>query len=301
MQIVRQEKKTVFFEGHGKGLRNGSYFFVDRTSHHLAGLIAAAILLLVCVAPLNAQPAIALFDGHSFAGWETMDGGPVSRGWEIVDGAIHLTADGPRAGNIITSSSYANYDLRFEWKIAAGGNSGIKYRVTDFGDRSLGCEYQILDDATHQQFGPKQMTGSLYALYEPQSYPANPAGEFNRGRIVVCGRRLQHWVNEVLVVDAITGSRDWHQRKSDSKFADVKGFGENAWGKIMLTDHNSGVWYRNLTLRELGAARRTFGGFRLRTKCFSLRPRHCFSAGGHRFLRGPVVRPGGGRVCESGR
>ena len=219
-------------------------------TYMLTRSIIQATLLTLCCNFCTGQPVISLFDGQTFDGWETLDGDPVTRGWEVVDGAIHLQADGPRAGNIVTKTHFSDYDLRFEWKISAGGNSGIKYRVRKFGDRVLGCEFQILDDDAHRQFGPRQMNGSLYALYEPTSGPARPA-EFNRSRIVVRGNRIQHWVNGELVVEANAGSADWRDRKAASKFADVDGFGENRWGRIMLTDHDSEVWYRNLTLELL--------------------------------------------------
>ena len=50
---------------------------------------------------------------------------------------------------------------------------------------------------------------------------------------------------------AYVGSREWNRRISESKFADVEGFGRNRYGKIMLTDHRSEVWYRNIVLTPL--------------------------------------------------
>ena len=169
----------------------------------------------------------------------------------MVDETIHLRADGPRAGNILTTRHFADFDLHFEWKIAAKGNSGVKYRVQKFGDQVLGCEYQILDDAGYPGLQANQWTGSLYDLYAPTSSPTKSALEFNHSRIVVSGNHIQHWFNGELVVQAVVRSSDWRARKASSKFTDVEGFGENRWGRIMLTDHNSEVWYRNLTLRPL--------------------------------------------------
>ena len=59
------------------------------------------------------------------------------------------------------------------------------------------------------------------------------------------------------MVQAFVGSEEWKQRISESKFSDVEGFGENALGKIMLTDHNSEIWFRNVFIRELSAAPRS--------------------------------------------
>ncbi len=162
-----------------------------------------------------------------------------------------------RPGDIVTEREYGDFDLQFEWKIAKGGNSGVKYRVRKYDGRMLGCEYQIIDDEDYGS-GSKQSTGSLYAVYEPDSAKyLNPPGEYNRSRIVVMGNHIEHWLNGRQVLSAEAGSPEWFARIADSKFADVEGFGLNRLGRIMLTDHGSEVWYRHLVLKELTAASET--------------------------------------------
>ena len=68
---------------------------------------------------------------------------------------------------------------------------------------------------------------------------------------VVCGARIEHWLNGHLMVTATVGSPDWYARIAQSKFDDVKGFGQNRCGRIMLTDHNDEVWFRNIYLRRV--------------------------------------------------
>ena len=201
-----------------------------------------------------------IFNGKTLDGWTTEDDRPVTGGWRVVDGVIHLDlAAGQNGGNIITIRDYQDFELNFDFRIAEKGNSGIKYRVRDFDGRLLGCEYQILDDAHHRQSRPDQMTGSLYGVYEANpSRCLKPAGEFNHGRIVVCGHRVEHWLNGQLIVYAQVCSRQWFRRVTDSKFSDVAGFGQNRSGRIMLTDHGSEVWYRNITLREFRDRRPVF-------------------------------------------
>ena len=194
-----------------------------------------------------------IFDGQTLNGWTTTDGKPVTKGWQVVDGVIHLNVAGQRGGNIVTAKEYANFDFRFEWKISPRGNSGIKYRVRKYGKSTLGCEYQIIDDATSPDGKkPKSSTGSLYHVYPPGSNKyLQPVGEFNTSRIVISGNRVQHWLNGHLILSVCIGSCDWFQKKAQSKFKDIDGFSENRYGKIMLTDHGSEVWYRNLVLYEL--------------------------------------------------
>lgn len=72
------------------------------------------------------------FDGQSLDNWMTLDGKPVTRGWEVVDGMIHLRKEQNRSGHIVTRDEYGDFDLSFEWKIAPRGNSGLKYRVRKY-------------------------------------------------------------------------------------------------------------------------------------------------------------------------
>lgn len=195
------------------------------------------------------QQPVPLFDGNTLKGWTTVDGRPVTEGWEAVDGTIHLSKQAS-AGHIVSANEYGNFDLRFEWKMSKGGNSGIKYRVRQFGKSVLGCEYQILDDGGHPDGQtPNRSAGSFFDVCAPVAdKQLNPVGEYNSGRIVVRGDHVQHWLNGDLVLSLHVGDTDWDAMKANSKFSKVLGFGENSNGKIMLTDHGDEVWYRNVKI-----------------------------------------------------
>ena len=199
-----------------------------------------------------------LFDGHTLNGWTTQNGKPVrAKAWRAENGILHLDRSAGRGGNILTDSEFGNFEMVFEWKNSPKGNSGIKYRVKSFDGRVLGCEYQMIDDASFPKMKPKHATASLYDVYDanPSKY-LKPVGQFNHGRIVVCGNRIQHWLNGQMVMCAIVGSCEWQQRIAESKFSDVEGFGENRYGKIMLTDHNDEIWFRNIFIRHLSSPTR---------------------------------------------
>lgn len=194
-----------------------------------------------------------LFTGHSLAGWTTQDGSPVTAAaWKVEPGGVlHLDTSIGRGGNIVTDRDYGDFELVFEWMISEGGNNGIKYRVNDFNGRTLGCEYQLIDDHNNQ-LKPIHKTASLYDVYEPVEHGLlKPYGQWNRGRILVVGNTLEHWLNGHLVMSAEVGSQEWDERIGESKFNDVEDFGRTPRGKIMLTDHRDEVWYRNVFLREL--------------------------------------------------
>lgn len=223
----------------------------------------ASVWCVLCGPAAGDQP-FELFDGKSLDNWETMDGRDVTHGWKVVDGMIHLKPEERRAGHIVTRRQFGDFRLDFEWKIAPGGNSGIKYRVRDFGWKTLGCEYQILDDqGRHRHIPRTKKTAALYDMYGPPAgKPVRPAGQFNASTIVARGNSLRHWLNGQLVVEARVGSADWCRRLAASKFCEYPDFGSNRFGKIMLTDHGSEVWYRNLRFRLLpmNAAQTTAAG-----------------------------------------
>ena len=203
---------------------------------------------------IGEDAAIPLFDGKSLDGWTTAGGEPVTRGWTVEDGMLVRVS---RGGSIFTAKEYGDLDLRFEWKIAPRGNSGLKYRVAFFekgvygNPGLLGCEYQLWDNAGRSA-GPKHRCGALYALYAPSSEKSvRSAGEFNESQIVVRGSKIEHWLNGAKIVDADTSSDDWRERIADSKFHNVTGFGQNAKGRIELQDHGSKVWFRSIVLRPL--------------------------------------------------
>jgi len=213
--------------------------------------LAAIIFFSITISTsLAAEPAANPFDGKSLAAWRTQDGKPVIEGWEVVDGVIHLKKEGKRTGHIVTAEEFGDFTLSFEWKIAVGGNSGLKYRVRNYGNKVLGCEYQIFDDVKKKS-QPKNSAGSLYDLYEPNDQKElKPAGEWNTAKIVVRGNKIEHWLNGKLIVSATVGDEEWERRIAASKFNDAPDFSRNPRGKLMLTDHGSEVWYRNFKFEQ---------------------------------------------------
>ncbi|MDA1014394.1 MAG: DUF1080 domain-containing protein [Planctomycetota bacterium] len=187
---------------------------------------------------------ISLFDGKSLAGWTSFDGKPITKGWIVRDGMLERI---DRGGHIYYKDEVGDFELSFEWKLAKGGNSGIKYRVRRYNGRILGCEYQLLDDRGKSNH--KGATGSLYALYAPnQDKQLNPSGEWNTSKIVVDGTRIEHWLNGKKIVEAIVGSEDWLARVKSSKFSEYKDFSQNRTGRLMLQDHGGAVSFRKIVL-----------------------------------------------------
>ena len=217
-------------------------------------LIALAIYLAASsINPILADdPFVSLFDGKTTNGWRGYFKEEVGKGWKVVDGALMF--DGTGGGDIATVKEYGNFTLKFEWKVEEGSNSGIMYRVS-LGDRApyfSGPEYQILDDAKHRDGkNPKTSAASLYALYDPAGKKLAKVGEWNTGKIVLQGSKVEHWVNGQKVVSADMASDEWKEKVGKSKFANWKKFGKNSSGHIVLQDHGDRVWYRNIEIKVL--------------------------------------------------
>lgn len=208
-------------------------------------ILVAFLMFVISGVAVEAQ-YIDLLRNQSLHHWMTPSGDAVVMGWTFdSNGTLHLQG---RGGNIITREKYGDFELWFEFRISEKGNSGIKYRVQNYGTSLLGCEYQILDDAAFPGLDRNHLTASLYDVFDPRVKPTrqNPQGEFNVGKILVQGDRIRHWVNGQLTIDDYTGTPRWNDAITNSKFNEHEGFGRNRRGHIMLTDHNSEVWYRNV-------------------------------------------------------
>ena len=193
-----------------------------------------------------------LFDGRSLDAWRGYRKPALPDGWQAIDGSLVLAAAG--AGDIITRERFRNFDLRLEWKVAPGGNSGIFYRASEEGDYiwQSASEMQVLDDERHAD-GKSQLTsaGSNFALYPVPRGASRPAGEWNAVRLLVNGNHVEHWLNGVKVVDYELGSLEWGSRVRASKFASMPLYGRSPQGHIGLQDHGDRVEFRNIRIRVL--------------------------------------------------
>jgi hypothetical protein len=193
-----------------------------------------------------------LFDGKSLDAWrgykhETLP----EAGWEIKDGALRTVAK-VKGVELITRKKFNDFEFTWEWRVAPGGNNGVKYLVTEERPESPGHEYQMIDDAGYPgQLGPNHLTADFYdVLPAAADKPIRPPGEWNTSRIVVRGARVEHWLNGKNVLTYELGSAAVKAGVEKSKFKGHPGFGEKIAGHIMLTYHQDECWYRNLKIRE---------------------------------------------------
>ena len=211
-----------------------------------------------------------LFDGTTLKGWRGLgyDSIPTAH-WKVENGAIKKIpsgdvpkmADGQPAqgGDLMSIEAFGDFELAWEWKVAPGANSGVKYNVSEqfslanaSNHAALGFEYQILDDslaednkiATHR-------AGALYDLIAPNEAKARPAGQWNESRLIFRGRHGEHWLNGSKIVEYDLGTQRMDSLLALSKYKPIKGFADRRVGHIILQDHGDAAYYRSIKMREL--------------------------------------------------
>ena len=212
-----------------------------------------------------------LFDGATLAGWRGLgyDSVPSSH-WNIVQGAIHKIPSGnvarmpdgqpAQGGDLMTTSSFRDFELEFEWKVAPGANTGVKYNVSEemslkqsANHAALGFEYQIIDDELNSDNKvPSHRAGALYDMIPPnENKRLMPVGQWNRSVILMKGNHGEHWLNGAIVVRFDLKTPRMDSLVAASKYKSIPGFADRREGHIILQDHNDEAWFRSIKLREI--------------------------------------------------
>lgn len=186
-----------------------------------------------------------LFNGRDLSGWTLA--GKHGRGYLVEDGKIVCPVDG--GGNLFTDKEYANFVLRFEFRMEEGSNNGIGIRAPLQGDAAYaGMEIQILDHDAPVYKGklkPTQMHGSIYDVFPAKTGHLRPTGQWNEEEITANGRRITVKLNGVVIVDADLDSvRDPEVLRRHPGLARPS-------GHIGLLGHNTRLEFRNLRIKVL--------------------------------------------------
>ncbi|MBT3382666.1 MAG: DUF1080 domain-containing protein [Prolixibacteraceae bacterium] len=230
-------------------------------------------IILAFTIPLNAQNTLSkkeikqgwqiLFNGSDFDGWRGVNHKTFpEKGWAIKNKTI--TNTGEKGGSIITTVKFGNFELVWEWRmVTPGANSGLKYFVVeregDTGGYGYGIEYQMLDDSNHEWMKSGQMKsndfhtlGSAYELYEasPDKKPKK-LGKWNSSKIVCNNGKVEHWLNGKKILEYDRFNEDFKEKVAASKFKNIENYGLHKKGHILLQDHASEVYFKNIKIRKL--------------------------------------------------
>jgi hypothetical protein len=204
-----------------------------------AGLVCAQDAKTVGVTPKEAkQGFVSLFDGKTLNGWQ----GDL-KGYPVEDGVIVC-----RGGNVFTAKEYANFILRFEFKLPPAGNNGVGIRTPMQGICAyVGMEIQILDDGhpNYKDLHPYQAHGSIYGVVPAKRGFLKPTGQWNHEEIVADGPHIKVTLNGTVITDADISKID---KTIDGQ--PHPGL-HNAKGYIGWAGHGDPVAFRNVRIKEL--------------------------------------------------
>ena len=185
-----------------------------------------------------------LFDGKTLDGWYA-DGGKISS-WEADNGILRCKGGG--GGWLATKQTYSDFILELDWKIQAGGNSGVGLRFPAESHVSqAGMEIQILDDDAegHRDIKPAQHTGSIYYQVAAKQGAAKPLGEWNHYRITCDGPLV---VIELNGTEVVRANLDEHTVGEGGLTPLAE---RPRSGHVGVQNHQTGVEFKNIRIKVL--------------------------------------------------
>ncbi|MEP5764388.1 MAG: DUF1080 domain-containing protein [Halieaceae bacterium] len=192
-----------------------------------------------------------LFDGESLEHWRSHGQAEVGAGWGIQSGCLawqELDAD------LITREQFADFELKLDWRISEGGNSGIFIRAeeSEQGIPATGMEMQVLDNVGHwDRHWDSHRAGAYYDMIAPAFDTTVPVGQWNAVHIIAHGPQVEFWLNDRLTARFEQMSPEWEALLAESKFAGRPRYGRLLEGHIALQDHWNRVLYRNIRIRVI--------------------------------------------------
>jgi hypothetical protein len=202
-----------------------------------------------------------LFDGESTKGWHGYNGQSLEA-WRVDDCSLMSVGTEGNYGSdmradLVTDHEFTNFELSLDWKATKGGNSGLMYGVVEDPKYDAawktGPEYQLLDDVGFPgKLEPWQLAGANYAMHLPNERKRlKPVGEWNTTRIVVNGSHVEHWLNGEKILEFERWNDEWQALRDSGKWKEAPDYGLAKTGRIVLQDHGSVFWFRNVKIRPM--------------------------------------------------
>jgi len=211
----------------------------------LRGVLATGLVAAVGADLRAEEPGFtALFDGKTTEGWQGDVGG-----YEVKDGELHCRKGA--GGKLLTKGEFADFDLKFEFRLTPGANNGLGIRAPLEGDAAFaGLELQILDDAHEKYAGiaPYQAHGSVYGVVPAKRGALKPTGEWNSQEVIAEGSKIKVILNGTTIVDTdIAEFRDGKKTLDGQAHPGLK----RTSGHIGFLGHGDEVHFRNIRVKPL--------------------------------------------------
>ncbi len=183
-----------------------------------------------------------IFDGKSLKGWQGDTGG-----YAVKDGYLYCMKE--KGGNLLTEKEYADFVVRFEFRLYPGSNNGLGLRTPSprVDAAYEGMEIQILDDrhAMYKDIQPWQAHGSIYHLFPAKRDRLRLTGEWNVEEVVCHGRHVAVILNGFTIVDAnLDDVKDPEALKRHPGLSRKSGY-------LGFLGHGSQVDFRKIRLKEI--------------------------------------------------
>ncbi len=229
---------------------------------------------------------------NSLEGWHYFQDDGTKAGWVVEDNVLIFNGlsdleSGEGDASLISDKMYESFEIKFDWKVEPGGNSGFMWGVRE--DEKYNYPYQtgpeiqildpgIYDDPESAQGGDveirnaledleahKHFVGALYDMSPPaRTDVARPAGEWNSYHITIdySANLGEVVLNGVQVNSFPLEGPGWEVMLEESKFSQSEDYpylGDARWhdfgkfsrGHICLQDHPGMAFFRNIRIREL--------------------------------------------------
>jgi len=235
-----------------------------------------------------------LLVNDSLDGWHIFQDDGKKKGWIVEDGVLIFNGvsdmeSGEGDASLLSDAIYESFEIKFDWKISPGGNSGFMWGVQE--DKKYkypyqtGQEVQILDAAIYDDPASalggemeienaledlearKHFVGALYDLSAPSdAIVVNPANQWNTYHIKIdfASNTGEVVLNDKLINSFPLQGPEWEAMVKESKFSrsdseeseylgDARwtGFGKFSKGHICFQDHPGRVSFKNISIREL--------------------------------------------------
>ncbi|VGO12385.1 hypothetical protein PDESU_00937 [Pontiella desulfatans] len=154
-----------------------------------------------------------------------------------------------KGGTVFTENEYADFSVRFEFKVPPGGNNGLALRYPGKGNPAYAgmCELQVLDNTSpkYTELDSRQYHGSAYGMVPAHRGYLRAPGEWNFQTVDVAGSTIQVELNGTRILDADLSvvSEYMGNKQHPGK--------ELTSGHFGFAGHGSAVAFRNILIKEL--------------------------------------------------